>query len=643
MHHLFMEFNIAKSKKQREATGSIPNVYEGILICNDSGVIKQATQVAADILGFRIDDLQGKKVKTLLHKNDRAAYDEVFGVVSSKKDISRNLIRRFHHAGGHYLWLECRLTNWLDQEDVAGIVINFKDVTEQFEAFSQQQAVQQELLNSHNFLENVINTVAAPIFVKDSKHRWVLFNNAFLQERKSSSVLGKSDYDFMPRNIADRIWKVDSQILKTGETVTIEEVIPMGKDNLRTVITTKSRFIDDKGEKFIIGFIMDITDRKRFENIIKNFNAQLRAVIESTRDQIFALDLKKNYTMFNQAHAETIKQLSGEDIKVGDNLLMVVPNELVPILKREIKKAIELGEFSSEVKLPNKVIFKVAYKAIRDDRGVATGVAVFAEDITERKLTEIKLRALNEELTQQNWQLASGEEELRLTLDQLSERNFELDQLMYKTSHDLRSPLSSILGLVNLTKLDPDHKNISSYLQMIEGRIKKLDEFINSMLNYGRVNRGEIKVTKINLREAITNAVHQLENLSNYKLVKPKITIKNETNSFNNDVLIVNIILSNIISNAYKYYNPEVESFLKIWVDIGPVSTLLHFKDNGIGIQEEHMDKIFNMFYRATDRSQGSGLGMYIVKQAVEKVNGTITLKSNYGYGTEIKIVLPNL
>jgi signal transduction histidine kinase len=70
---------------------------------------------------------------------------------------------------------------------------------------------------------------------------------------------------------------------------------------------------------------------------------------------------------------------------------------------------------------------------------------------------------------------------------------------------------------------------------------------------------------------------------------------------------------------------------------------IFHFKDNGIGIQKEHMDKIFNMFYRATDRSQGSGLGMYIVKQAVEKVNGTISLKSSYGYGTEIKITLPNL
>ena len=118
---------------------------------------------------------------------------------------------------------------------------------------------------------------------------------------------------------------------------------------------------------------------------------------------------------------------------------------------------------------------------------------------------------------------------------------------------------------------------------------------------------------------------------------------KNEAIPFNNDALLINIIASNIISNAYKYCNPETKSFLKIYIEISPLSASLSFKDNGIGIQQEHMDKIFNMFYRATDRSQGSGLGMYIVKQAVEKVNGNISIKSTYGEGTEIKITLPNL
>jgi signal transduction histidine kinase len=101
---------------------------------------------------------------------------------------------------------------------------------------------------------------------------------------------------------------------------------------------------------------------------------------------------------------------------------------------------------------------------------------------TIRSLIEV----LNDDLASQNWKLAAQEEDLKTTLEELSERNFELDQIMYKTSHDLRSPLSSILGLVNLANLDPEKSNHLIYLNKIEGRIKKLDEFIRSMLNYAK-------------------------------------------------------------------------------------------------------------------------------------------------------------
>jgi signal transduction histidine kinase len=102
------------------------------------------------------------------------------------------------------------------------------------------------------------------------------------------------------------------------------------------------------------------------------------------------------------------------------------------------------------------------------------------------------------------------------------------------------------------------------------------------------------------------------------------------------------IIIGNIISNTYKYYNPIVKSRLKIDATITSTSVQIIFRDNGIGIKREHLRKIFDMFYRATERSQGSGLGMYIVKQAVDKLKGTIQLKSTFGKGTEIKIFLPN-
>lgn len=300
-----------------------------------------------------------------------------------------------------------------------------------------------------------------------------------------------------------------------------------------------------------------------------------------------------------------------------------------------MERRIDYPQFS------NRTI-QFAYNPVRDDQGMVKGVAIFVSDITERKKTEARLRLLNEELREQNWQLAMREEELKSAMEELSERNFELDQLMYKTSHDLRSPLSSIMGLVHLANLDKESVHRDQYLEKIEGRIKKLDEFIRSMLNYARVNRADITMAPIDLKGVAHSCIRELDHLENFKNIDSFITIHGESIPFHSDELRVRIIFSNIISNAYKYYNGETKSYLKIRIDVNPMVAKIEFKDNGIGIKHEHVDKIFNMFYRATERSQGSGLGMYIVKQAVEKLGGTIRLKSEYGVGTTIKITLPN-
>jgi signal transduction histidine kinase len=162
------------------------------------------------------------------------------------------------------------------------------------------------------------------------------------------------------------------------------------------------------------------------------------------------------------------------------------------------------------------------------------------------------------------------------------------------------------------------------------------------MLNYARVNRTEQIIEQIDILELINNCIHDLEYLENFSKVKTNIVISNKHIAFSSDPLLVRIIFSNIISNAYKYYNPTVKSRLAIKVDITSLMVSITIRDNGIGIEKEHVKKVFDMFYRATEKSQGSGLGMYIVKQAVEKLKGTIAVKTKYGKGTTFSIVFPN-
>jgi len=384
---------------------------------------------------------------------------------------------------------------------------------------------------------------------------------------------------------------------------------------------------------------------KRVEAIIES--AFDGVIMESTRESIYAVNKKFEYIAFNKNHARIMKLIYGAKILVGGNALGYLKGTPeYHWLRKELTKAAEGKLLISEHHLDQQQYrdryIETTYNPIFGKKNKVVGVAVFVRDITQRKKSEEKLRILNDGLTSQNWQLAVQEEELKATLEELSERNFELDQLMYKTSHDLRSPLSSILGLINLAHLDESKENFPIYLNKIEGRVKKLDEFIRSMLNYARVNRSEIFIEKINLRDVIVSSIHELEYLDNFSSVKTQITFKSEETFFKCDALRIKIIISNIISNAYKYYNATVNSYLKINVNITPLTVSMTFQDNGIGIKKEHLSKVFNMFYRATEKSQGSGLGMYIVKQAIDKLKGTITIKSIFGKGTTIKIVLPN-
>jgi PAS domain S-box-containing protein len=636
---------------------------------------------------------------------------------------------------------------------------------------SKEKAAEQDLIDSRNFLNNIIETVAAPIFVKDQRHRWVMMNEKFSQligiER--GKLLGKTDKDFLPADEARVFWNMDNAVLKTNKPIVNEETITSANGEVHDLLTIKTCYRNEQGKKFIIGFITDvttlrraeaelkklhaslrailesskesifavdnkchytafnkhhqetmrllygaeiriggnklrylkdhpdakwvkaelrralrgehfvtehyqdlpaykgyilitynpivneegqvtgvavfirdITERKRFEEIIKGINDNLRAVMESTADRILAVDRNMKYIMFNRSYASRVQAHTGRTPQVGDNFLDVLPHELVLHAKRSIMRGLQGEQYIDETRLVNGSVFETSYNPIRNETGQVSGVAMFVRDVTEKRRIEETLKQLNEELSQQNLQLGAQEEELKATLEELSERNFELDQLMYKTSHDLRSPLSSVMGLINLAHLDNDAKNYPEYFKKIEGRIKKLDEFISSMLNYARVNRADLQAEEIKLERVVSNCIRELEYLDNFDRIQTDIEIKNHTIPFRSDKLRVDIIFSNLISNAYKYYNPEADSYLRIRIELHPERADIAIEDNGIGIRPEHQDKIFNMFYRATDRSQGSGLGMYIVKQAVEKLRGNIKVSSEFGKGTCISITLPN-
>ena len=630
-----------KLQKSEEMLATISkNITEGIYRSIPSKEFAYVNRAFLELFGFKsLEELNASRKPSDLYA-DKASLKLVRDQIKSKKEI-RNVEALFKKKNGEKFWGS--ISSILVEEPNGKTFFDgsIRDITKQKET-------EEQLNESRNFLDNVMRTVAAPIFVKDSKHRWIMFNDAFcwFMDKSRKELLNKTDRDLLSREESDVYWRTDSEVLRTGDVSLNRERITI-KGKVKHLLTVKSRYVNDQGEKFVIGFITDISEIKKREEEINKLNAHLLGVMESTHDSIYAIDRNFNYIAFNKNHARIAKLIYGGTISTGDNALALLKNTPEQKwLKAEFNRAVKGEHFVSEQRI-NQPKYKgkyieTTYNPIFDKKNRVTGVAVFVRDITERKKSMEKLKVLNDGLVSQNWKLAAQDEELKATLEELSERNFELDQLMYKTSHDLRSPLSSILGLVNLANLDPSKENHIVYLNKIEGRIKKLDEFIRSMLNYARVNRSDVFNERINLKETIDSCVQELEYLDNFSAVNTTVEVQNANIPFRTDPLRLRIVVGNLISNAYKYYNPSAKSYLKIQAVISPMVVEIELHDNGIGIKKEYVDKVFDMFYRATEKSQGSGLGMYIVKQAVDKLKGSIKVKSTFGKGTTIKILLPN-
>jgi len=221
--------------------------------------------------------------------------------------------------------------------------------------------------------------------------------------------------------------------------------------------------------------------------------------------------------------------------------------------------------------------------------------------------------------------------------------NQELDSFVYSISHNLRAPLMSVLGLLDLAKNENSSVVIQQYHEMMKSSVCKLDDTLKEILEYSRNARQGLVVNEIDFQKTIHDNFERMQFMPGYERIKKEILIGKE-NRFFSDHFRLSLILNNLISNAIKYSDPSKEvSFIHISIHLDPEKASLIFEDNGIGIENTYMQKVFNMFFRATSKNEGAGLGLYIVKEAVEKLGGTIQLESQLGKGTVFKIELPNL
>ncbi len=270
------------------------------------------------------------------------------------------------------------------------------------------------------------------------------------------------------------------------------------------------------------------------------------------------------------------------------------------------------------------------------ERTVAQDTIKKFNETLESKIEE-RTRELNEEILYRK----NAEEKIKIANEQLQKTNIELDNFVYKVSHDLRAPIASVLGLVNLAKRENKLDVLREYFDMIGKSAEQQDLFIKDILDLSRNSRLSVNKDKISWEELINDTFDNLKYSVKDKKIEKIINIRGRS-SFYSDQRRIKVIFNNLISNSIRYANgkdPKVE----IEINVNKSMADITIADNGIGIEKPHQKKVFEMFYRATDTNVGSGLGLYIVKESVERLNGQINLNSEKGQGTKFNISLPNL
>jgi signal transduction histidine kinase len=224
---------------------------------------------------------------------------------------------------------------------------------------------------------------------------------------------------------------------------------------------------------------------------------------------------------------------------------------------------------------------------------------------------------------------------------QLANVNAELDQFAYSVSHDLRAPLSSILGLINLYNLSKTEQEKDALVSLINGRVNTLDQFIRDILDNSRNSRMEINLQEVKLSGFTKQVIAQLSHMKDFGKQEMVVEIP-ETFTVVTDTGRLRMILSNLVSNAVKYYDPaKPYSYIRITAGIENPHWYLTVSDNGLGISAEHRERLFDMFYRAHAHGEGSGLGLYIVNEVCKKLGGSVTVQSVYGEGSSFTVRLP--
>ena len=227
--------------------------------------------------------------------------------------------------------------------------------------------------------------------------------------------------------------------------------------------------------------------------------------------------------------------------------------------------------------------------------------------------------------------------------NQMAERKEIADpnMVIYRVTHDLRAPLLSVKALVDLMRKEPEKHNLDYYFNMIDQSIDRMRQSIGDIIDSSR-NPEKNNAAPVDFKRIAQEAIHSIRFIAVQEFVQIELQV-DQTDTFFSDEKSLQSIFNNLLSNAIRYRDATKLSSVYLNITFDNKGAKIILKDNGIGIEAELLEKIFAKYFRVNHDAEGSGLGLFIVKGAVENLGGTIQVQSVVGKGTTFIIHVPNL
>lgn len=594
-----------------------------VVITDKYGSIQYVNRKFSETTGYSSKEVLGKNPKILkTGHTSKQQYRMLWDIILSGKTWRGQFINK--KKNGEKYWEKAVIAPVFNEKgDITNFVAVKEDITQLKAIENDREKVEKALKANEEKFRVLFNLASDPIFISDFEGNLLQTNDLTCQLFKidCKSIEGlKLQNLFGPEEVNQLIGN-----LRVASTKKVLQELSLYRDANEIIFEFNSSVIEVGGQKFILTIARDITDRKLAEKAIQESEMKFRLLIENVSAVFWMLDLKTLKLLYISPNFNKIYGYSIDDFIEGqiENYLSMVHPEDVKFVTRNLRKGLveDIDQLEFRIFTKSGKVQWMQYKsyviALSDGTPVQVG---FCEDVTERM-------RISHQLSEQN--------------KELNKINKELDQFVYRVSHNLRAPLTSILGIVNLLKVIQSEADKADYIKLIETSILKLDETIHEIIDYSKNSRIDIQSEPVDVEAVVHETLDSLKFMNEKNEVK--VTLANQVNqAIFTDGNRLKVILNNLISNAFKYADESKEkSTITIMLTLDNCTLNITIKDNGIGIREQDRDKIFNMFYRGTDKSFGAGLGLAIVKEVVDKMNGTINLHSKVYEFTEFNITLP--